>query len=78
MKVHKGRRFRWGKAVLSYLLIISMVLGLIPQSAYAAGVETASTNEVYEDVKYTAQTVSDKFVVLLSRLVSSLKEELDI
>lgn len=53
MKVHKGRRFRWGKAVLSYLLIISMVLGLIPQSAYAAETETASTNEVYEDEGFT-------------------------
>ena len=53
MKVHKGRRFRWGKAVLSYLLIISMVLGLIPQSAYAAGVETASANETYEDEGFT-------------------------
>ena len=53
MKVQKGRRFRWGKAVLSYLLIISMVLGLIPQSAYAAETETASTNEVYEDEGFT-------------------------
>ncbi len=53
MKIHKGRRFRWGKAVLSYLLILSMVLGLIPQSAYAAETETASTNEVYEDEGFT-------------------------
>ena len=53
MKVHKGRRFSWGKAVLSYLLILSMVLGLIPQSVYAVGVETASANEVYEDEGFT-------------------------
>ncbi|QOV19226.1 purine-nucleoside phosphorylase [Blautia liquoris] len=52
------------------------VCGISCVSNMATGI--TNQKQSYQDVKDTAQAVADKLVVLLSRLVSSLKEEPDL
>lgn len=49
LKIRKRNLKRMGKSVLSFVLIMAMMLGLIPQSAYAAAqTEPKAASKSYE------------------------------
>lgn len=51
MNIHKRDLRRWRKAIVSYVLVAALVLGLIPQSAYAA--ETEAAEKTYTSEGFT-------------------------
>lgn len=42
LQIHRRDVRRWGRQILSFLLIAAMILGLIPQSAYASAAEATA------------------------------------